>query len=185
MDKMTMNVLGELPVTADAISGMTPVVNQQITSLYDFSQFNKIVHIGSGDGGLIISILQANPRAFGVILDAQEAISEARARIEAAGLADRCATIAGDLFKFVPAGGDLYIINWIIHDQDNERVLRLLRNIRNQIPPQGRVLIVDCFVPEGDETANEFDQLLAAAGFRFLRVIPTDTPTSMVEAEPA
>ena len=158
-------------------------VKEQITTLYDFSRFNKIVNIGSGHGALITSILRANPRAFGVLLDAQEAISEARSQIEAAGLADRCAAIAGDFLKSVPAGGDLYIIKWIIYDDDNETALRLLRNIRGQIPPHGRVLIVDCVVPEGSEAA--FDQLLAASGFRFLRVIPTETPTSMVEAEPA
>lgn len=152
--------------------------------LYDFSQFNKIVNIGGGHGSLITSILLANPRAFVVLFDSQEASPGARTRIEAAGLADRCATIAGDFLQSVPAGGDLYIIKWI-PDSDNERAIQLLRNVRRQIPPHGRVLIVDCVAPEGDETTTEFEQLLAAAGFRFLRVIPTETPTSMVEAEPA
>jgi hypothetical protein len=36
-----------------------------------------------------------------------------------------------------------------------------------------------------ERTASEFDQLLAAAGFRLLRVVPTGTPTSIVEGEPA
>lgn len=155
-----------------------------MTPHYDFSQFNKIVNIGGGDGGLITSILLANPRAFVVLFESQEASFGARTRIEAAGLADRCAIIAGDLFNTVPAGGDLYIVNSIIQDWDNERAIRLLRNIRRQIPPHGRVLIVNCVAPEG-ETTKEFEQLLAATGFRFLRVIPTETPTSMVEAEPA
>jgi hypothetical protein len=189
----------------DSMSGMTAVVNEQITSLYDFSRFNKIVDIGGGHGGLITSILRANPKAFGVLFDAEQVISGARHKIEVAGLADRCAAISGDFFKSVPAGGDLYIMKWIIHDWDDERAIRILRNIRSQIPQDGRVIIVDSVVPEGDEpdfskffdlnmlvmtggkerTAREFDQLLAAAGFRFLRVIPTETPTSMVEAEPA
>lgn len=160
-------------------------VKEQITALYDFSRFNKIVDIGGGHGELITSILRANPQAFGVLFGAEQVISAARHQIEAAGLADRCAAIAGDFVKSVPAGGDLYIINWIVSDRDDERAIQLLRNIRSQIPPDGRVLIVDYVAPEGDETSREFDQLLAAAGFRFLRVIPTETPTSMVEAEPA
>ena len=189
----------------DSMSGMTAVVNEKITSLYDFSRFNKIVDVGGGHGGLITSILRANPQAFGVLFDAEQVIAGARAKIEAAGLADRCATIAGDFFEAVPAGGDAYIMKWIIHDWDDERAIRILRNCRNQMPHNGRVIIVDAVVPEGDEpdfskffdvnmlvmtggkerTATEFDQLLAAAGFRFLRVIPTDLPTSIVEAEPA
>lgn len=189
----------------DSMSGMTAVVNEQITSLYDFSRFHKIVDVGGGHGGLITSILKANPQAFGVLFDAEQVISGARPKIEAAGLGDRCATIAGDFFKSVPAGGDAYIMKWIIHDWDDERAIRILRNCRNQMPQNGRVIVFDCVVPEGDEpdfskffdlnmmvmtggkerTAKEFEQLLAAAGFRFLRVIPTDTPTSMVEAAPA
>ena len=189
----------------DSMSGMTAVVNEQITSLYDFSRFNKIVDVGGGHGGLITSILKANPQAFGVLFDAEQVIAGARPKLEAAGIGDRCATVAGDFFKAVPAGGDAYIMKWIIHDWDDERAIRILRNCRSQMPADGRVIIVDCVVPEGNEpdfskffdlnmlvmtggkerTAREFDQLLAAAGFRFLRVIPTETPTSMVEGQPA
>lgn len=161
-------------------------LNEKITSLYDFSPFNKIVEVGGGHGGLITSILKANPQAFGVLFDTEQVISDALLKLDAAGIADRCATIAGDFFQSVPAGGDVYII----HDWDDEKATRILKNIRSQIPQHGRVIIVDCVVPEGDpsgkeRTAREFDELLTAAGFRFLRVIPTDLPTSIVEAEPS
>jgi hypothetical protein len=188
----------------DSMSSMTAVVNEKITSLYDFSRFNKIVDIGGGHGGLITSILKANPQAFGVLFDAPQVVEGARPKIEAAGLADRCAAVAGDFFKSVPAGGDAYIMKWIIHDWDDERAIRILSNCRSQMTRNGRVIIVDCVVPEGDEpdfskffdlnmlvmtggkerTAKEFEEILSAAGFRFLRVIPTGLPTSMVEAQP-
>ena len=189
----------------DSMSGMTAVVNEKITSLYDFSPFNKIVDVGGGHGALITAILKANPRAFGVLFDSEQVISGARPKLEAAGIADRCAAIAGNFFQSVPAGGDAYIMKWIIHDWDDEKATLILKNIRSQIPQNGRVIIVDAVVPEGDDsdfskffdlnmmvmtggkerTAKEFDQLLSGAGFRFLRVIPTDLPTSIVEAEPA
>lgn len=197
-------VLAYIYVNNMSIDGMAAVMNEKITSLYDFSRFNKIVDVGGGNGGLITSILNANPQAFGVLFDAEQVIASARAKIEAAGLADRCATLAGDFFHSVPTGGDAYIMNCIIHDWDDERAIRILRNCRSHMLHNGRLIIVDCVVPEGDDpdfskffdlnmpvmtggkerTAREFDQLLAAAGFRFLRVIPTDLPTSIVEAEP-
>lgn len=189
----------------DSMSGMTAVVNEKITSLYDFSRFNKVVDIGGGHGGLITSILKANPQATGVLFDAPEVISGARPRIEAAGLAERCATVAGDFFQSVPAGGDAYIMKWIIHDWDDERAIRILKNIRSHVPQNGRVIVVDAVVPEGDQpdfskffdlnmlvmtggkerTRQEFAELFAAAGLKLVRVIPTDLPTSIVEAEPA
>ena len=189
----------------DSMSGMTAVVNEKITTLYDFSRFNKVVDIGGGHGGLITSILKANPQANGVLFDAPEVISGARPRIEAAGLADRCETVAGDFFQSVPAGGDAYIMKWIIHDWDDERAIRILKNIRSHVPQNGRVIVVDAVVPEDDQpdfskffdlnmlvmtggkerTQREFAELFAAAGLKLVRVIPTDLPTSIVEAEPA
>src|SRR5215510_12686835 len=119
-------------------------VNEKIASLYDFSRFNKIVVLGGGHGELITSILKANPQAFGVLFDAEQALSGARPKLEAAGIADRCATIAGNSFQSVPAGGDAYIMKWISHDWDDEKATRILKNIRGQIPQNGRVIIVDC-----------------------------------------
>ncbi|HEX5965295.1 MAG TPA: methyltransferase, partial [Pyrinomonadaceae bacterium] len=102
----------------DVMRAMSAVVNEKVTSLYDFSRFDKIVEVG-GDGGLITSILEANPRAFGVLFDAAEVIAGADAKLEAAGISDRCATVAGDFFQSVPSGGDAYILKWIIHDCDD------------------------------------------------------------------
>ena len=189
----------------DSMSGMTAVLNEKITSLYDFSRFGKIIDIGGGHGGLITSILKATPTAFGVLFDAEEVIAGARPKIEAFGIADRCETVAGDFFKSVPAGGDAYIMKWIIHDWDDERAIRILKNIRSQMSPDGRVIVVDAIVPEGDEpdfskffdlnmlvmtggkerTEREFAELFAAAGFKLVRVTPTGLPAGIIEAQPA
>jgi hypothetical protein len=188
----------------NSMSAMTAATNEAILSLYDFSGFTKIVDLGGGHGGLITSILKANPQLKGVLFDAPAVIEGARSKIEAAGLADRCETIAGDFFKSVPTGGDAYIMKWIIHDWNDELATTILKNCRNQIPANGKLILVDCVVPETDEphfskfidlnmlvmtggkerTAREFEKLLEGAGFRLSRVIPTDLPTSIVEAEP-
>jgi hypothetical protein len=69
----------------------------------------------------------------------------------------------------------------------------------------GRLILVDCVVPESNEphfskfidlnmlvmtggkerTEKEFEKLLAAAGFKLLRVIPTELPFSIVEGASA
>jgi SAM-dependent methyltransferase len=188
----------------NSMSNVTAAVNEAITSLYDFSQFGTIVDVGGGHGGLITAILQKNPALKGILFDAAEVIEGARPKIEAVGLADRLETVAGDFFKTVPEGGDVYIMKWIIHDWDDEKSNTILRNCRNRMQPNGRLILVDCVVPETDEphfskfidlnmlvmtggkerTEKEFAQLLGAAGFKLRRVIHTDLPTSIVEAEP-
>jgi hypothetical protein len=195
----------EAAVFNDSMSGVTAATNEAIINLYDFSGFKKLIDVGGGHGGLLTSILNKNPNLKGVLFDAPAVIEGARPKLEAAGLSDRCETVSGDFFKSVPAGGDAYIMKWIIHDWDDQKSNTILRNVRNQIPANGRLILVDCVVPETDEphfskfidlnmlvmtggkerTEKEFRELLAAAGFRLLRVIPTELPTAIVEAEPA
>ena len=189
----------------DSMTGVTAAANEEIMTKYDFSGFKKVVDIGGGHGGLITSILKKNSQVRGVLFDAPQVIEGARPKIEAAGLADRCETVSGDFFKSVPTGGDAYVMKWIIHDWDDQKAITILRNCRNEMKPNGKLILVDCVVPETTEphfskfidlnmlvmtggkerTKEEFEQLLADAGFKLLRVIPTDVPTSIVEAEPA
>jgi len=188
----------------DSMSSVTAATNEAILSLYDFSDFGTVVDVGGGHGGLITSILKRNPKVKGVLFDAPQVIEGARPKLEAAGLAQRCETVAGDFFKSVPAGGDAYVMKWIIHDWDDEKSITILRNCRSRMRANGRLILVDCVVPESDEphfskfidlnmlvmtggkerTAKEFEQLLGTAGFKLLRIIPTELPTSIVEAEP-
>ena len=90
----------------------------------------------------------------------------------------------------------------IIHDWDDERANTILKNINAVMSPEGKVLVVEVVVPEGNEphfskvldlemlaspgglerTAEEYRELLAAAGLRLTRIIPTKSPFSIIEA---
>lgn len=188
----------------DSMSANTAAANQAILAAYDFSPFKTVVDIGGGHGGLITSILQQSPETKGVLFDAPVVIEGAHSKLEQAGVADRCQTIGGDFFKEVPAGGDAYIMKWIIHDWEDQKAIAILKNCRKHMQPNNRLLIVDCVVPDNDapdfsktfdlnmlvmtggkeRTEVEFAQLLDAAGFKLLRTIPTDFPTSIVEGQP-
>ena len=109
---------------------------------------------------------------------------------------------SGSFFDSVPEGGDLYIVSHIIHDWSEEQCLTILGNIRKAMKPDGKLLIVEFVLPEGDtphlgkladivmlvipggqeRTADEYDELLGKAGFRMNRVVPTESPVSIVEA---
>lgn len=189
----------------DSMTGMTAATNEAILSRYVFSGIRKLVDVGGGHGGLITSILEAHPEMRGVLFDAPSVIQGAQPRIEAAGLADRCETLGGDFFQSVPAGGDGYLLKWIIHDWNDERATTILRNCRNAISSDGKLMLVDVVIPPGREphfgkfidlnmlvmtgglerTEEEFRRLLTASGFRLVRVVNTDSPISIIEAAPA
>jgi hypothetical protein len=65
-----------------------------VVEVYDFSNYERIVDVGSAHGTLMTAVLKANPSPRGVLFDLPHVVDGARQPL-AAGLADRC--------DFVPA----------------------------------------------------------------------------------
>jgi hypothetical protein len=92
----------------------------------------------------------------------------------------------------------------IIHDWDDSRATAILRNIRRALGgrPQGKVILLESVLQPGSQpdlgklidlemlmmpggrerTEAEFAALFASAGFDLVRVVPTRSPLSVVEA---
>jgi hypothetical protein len=174
-----------------------------IMAAYDFSDIRRLVDVAGGHGFFLTCVLLANPAMTGVLFDQPHVIGWARTALGEAGLADRCEVVAGDFFESLPAGADAYSFKWIIHDWPEEQGLHILRNTRAAIAPDGKLLLLECVLPEGDEphfgkvldvflmplgglerTEAEYADLLARAGFRLTRVVPTLSPMSVIEAVP-
>jgi hypothetical protein len=129
-----------------------------------------------------------------------------------AGLIDRCEATAGD-FEAVPAGGDAYVLSWILHDWDDESAVRILANCRAAMGDAGRLLAIELVVPTDDEppsspevqwllrtadiemlavvggrerTAAEYRELYATAGFELTRILSLEPMAwSVIEGTPA
>lgn len=173
-----------------------------VVAAYDFSPINTLVDVGGGNGTLIAAILQAKPNLRGILCDAPHVVSAARPVLEAAGVADRCEIEACDFFSSVPAGGDAYILKYIIHDWDDEHALAILRTVRKAVADGGRLLLVENVIPPGNDphpakmtdlqmmialggrerSAAEFASLLEQTGFRATNVIQTQSTLSIIEA---
>jgi hypothetical protein len=151
------------------------------------------------------AILGANPHLAGVVFDAPSVVEKSQQFLDEAGVGGRCAAVGGDFFEAVPEGGDVYTMRWIIHDWDDERSLKILKNIRRVLPENGKLLLVEAIVPPGgqphfskfvdlimltmtggrERTEHEYEALLAKAGFKLSRVVPTASDFSIIEAVPA
>ena len=173
-----------------------------VTEAYDFSGFKTLADIAGGHGYLLAQVLKAFPALQGVLFDVPPVIDGAGALLEKEGVAARVEKVAGDFFASVPRGADAYMMKHIIHDWDDERAVKLLSNIQAAMPDDGKVLIIETVVPAGNEphysklldlemlvspggverTAEEYGELLSAAGLRLTRIIPTASPYSIVEA---
>jgi hypothetical protein len=170
---------------------------------YDFSGIRVLVDVAGGHGFVLASVLRQYPAMRGVLFDLEHVITGAAPVVEAAGVSDRVQMASGDFFESVPAG-DAYIMKNIIHDWDDERAVVILRNIRTAMtrPADGRVILLEAVIPPGNQpdfgklidlemllmpggrerTADEFASIFERAGFRLARIVPTESPLSVIEA---
>jgi hypothetical protein len=188
-------------------ANMTAMTGRDVPELvttYDFGGTGLLVDIAGGHGALVSAILQTGRRARAILFDQPAVIAGARARLEAAGIAERCTLMAGSFFETIPAGGDTYTLKDIIHDWDDARAIEILRNCRRAMTPEAKLLLIERVLPADGEpavgkmvdvtmmvltggmerTETEYRALLEAAGFTLQRVVFTHSATSVLEAIP-
>src|SRR6266436_5537688 len=143
-------------------------------------------------GALLYAILSAKPRVHGVLADMPSVVAEA-ASLQEAAIAGRCEFVAIDFFHSVPDGADGYVMKAIIHDWEDADALKILKNCRRAMRPDGRLLLIEAVLKAPNQpdparsadldmlvmlkgrqrTEAEFQALLGKAGFALIRVIPT------------
>ncbi len=171
---------------------------------YDFGSVEVLADIGGGNGSLIAAVLQRYPRMRGMLFDLGHVTARAQESLKRQDVADRCRVVEGNFFEAVPPGADAYLLRHILHDWTHDQCLQILRHCRRVIPQHGRLLIVECVVPVGNDpspakdfdllmmtfpggmerTESEFRALFRQAGFELTSITPTSTMVSVLEARP-
>jgi SAM-dependent methyltransferase len=186
-----------------AMGSYTQFECDPIIASYDFSKFSTVMDIGGGEGRLISSILAVNPKLEGVLFDLPESILRAKKRIIQQDLNQRLKMIEGSFFDFIPKGADAYILKHVLHDWTDDDAVRILQNIRQAIPKNGRLIIIEALVPGKNEfhpskmldlemmvvcsgrerTLFQFETLLNRAEFSVSRISPTVAMSCIIEAK--
>jgi SAM-dependent methyltransferase len=187
----------------DAMTSTSARDVSAILAAYDFSRFERIIDVGGGHGALLHAILSANTKLHGVLADLPAVLAGAAA-LRSEPIAHRCSIVGTDFFESVPDGADGYLMKTIVHDWNDEDALKILRNCRRAIRPNGRLLLIEWVLKGSNEpdpgrgldmqmlvqfrgrerTEADFEALLREAGFSLMRVIPTSGPVSIVESRP-
>jgi hypothetical protein len=182
-------------IFSQSMTAMLTPVSQAVAATYDFSQFNTIVDVGGAQGSSISAIVQSHPHLKGILFDLPEVIADV-------SVDGQIQPVAGSFFESVPAGGDAYLLRWIIHDWDDEKSAMILKNCHQAMPNHGKLLLIESVLPPGNEpspakfvdmvmlmmtdgrerTEAEYRSLLRSSGFELTRVIPTGSLLSIIEA---
>jgi O-methyltransferase domain/Dimerisation domain len=175
-----------------------------VAEAYDFSRVQTVVDVGGATGNMLAALLSRHPGLRGVLFDLPHVLRDAPALLKARGVEARVTIETGSFFERVPAGGDAYLLSHIIHDWSEAQCLTILKHCREAMGPDGRLLIVETVLPEGDvphqgkiqdlvmmvvpggqeRTEAEYAALFSKAGFQLRRVVPTSSVVSIVEGVP-
>jgi hypothetical protein len=173
-----------------------------VAEAYDFSGFGTVVDVGGSTGNMLVHILRQYAGPRGVLFDLPVILAEAPAFLRKHGMEERIAIEPGSFFESVPAWADCYILSHIVHDWPEEQILTILGHCRKVMKPESKLLIVEFVLPSGntphpgkildmvmltvtggeERTEEEYAVLLAEAGLRMTRVLPTASAASIVEA---
>ncbi len=168
-----------------------------VLATHDFSACARIVDVGGGRGHLLRAVLEAAPRARGILFDLPEVV-------EAGGPAHpRLVRQAGDFFVDPLPAADTYLLMDVLHDWADAEATAILAAIRRAASADATVLIIEGILPEHldparltidvimltvtggrERTARELQDLLDAAGLRLTRVIDTPGRLRIAEAVP-
>jgi hypothetical protein len=178
---------------------------RSVLGAYDFAGSRLVVDVGGGRGTLMAEILQQYPNASGLLFDQPHVVEAAQPLLAAAGVLDRCRITGGSFLDSVPAEGDVYILQYILHDWDDSNCATILRNCRAAMRPSSVLLVVENIVPESarpadfvtmldlhmmvmlggrERTLSEYRSLLRSAGLDLQRCVSGHTNAEVIVAVP-
>ena len=178
---------------------------EAVLDAYSYEGIDLLADIGCGAGTVMMATLKRYPALRGMLFDQSHVLERTADNVRGAGFEGRCEMHAGSFFEAIPAGADAYSMRHILHDWPDDLCVRILVNIRKAIPADGRLLIIEAVVPEGNEpsmsklfdmfmmilpdgrerTEAEYRNLLSAGGFSLRSVTPTLSPVSVIDARPS
>jgi hypothetical protein len=178
----------------------------KIAAGYDFSRFKTLIDIGGGQGHIVAEILKQHRDLTAALFELPRTAEQARSFLSGKELSHRCDVFEGDFFAAVPAGYDAYMIKSVLHDWDDDQSVKILRNCRDVMAADGRVLLIEIVVRPGqamghphlmidlemmvtlggkERTEPEFAAVLSRAGLALDKVTPIEGSFFfVVEARP-
>lgn len=175
-----------------------------IAKEYDFTGINTLTDVGGGFGSLMVEILKINSHMRGIVAELPETIAHVDEIIKTNNLENRMSAVECDFFKNIPGGSDAYLFSHIVHDWPDDKCITILKNCRKVIASEGKLLIAEDVIPEGntfsvsklldlevllmgggcERNKEEFRTLMKKSGFRISQIIHTKENISIIEGVP-
>jgi demethylspheroidene O-methyltransferase len=175
-----------------------PLVANDILDAYPLRTHRCLLDVGGGDGSFLVAAARRAPALSLMLFDLPAVAARAQRRFEEEGMSARARVVRGNfLGDRLPSGADIASLVRVIHDHDDFAAMTILRAVRMALPPNGTLLLAEPMSETpgaeamGDayfgfyllamgrgrpRTAQALTQLMEAAGFVGVRLLPTHMP---------
>ena len=189
-----------------AMSRLSHGVIEEAIAHYDFAGASRVLDVGGGRGHFVAAVLEEHPQLEGAVFDVPEVAHAAGEQLRERGFGDRATALSGSFFEALPAGYDVHILKWILHNWNDDACRQLLSTCRAALPENGRLLVIEQLlpdaVPNGDglhpaiamdltmlvnfadareRHLGEYEELLETSGFAVQDVVSLPGGFSIIE----
>ena len=173
---------------------------------HDFSKIGHLCDVAGGHGHLLCNFLTRYPHMMGTVIDLPKVVENKELLwADRMGVADRCTFVGGDMFQAIPVA-DAYTMKMILHDWNDDECVRILSNIRDASPENGRLFVCEhivsdpktphfsklfdihmmCWGTGRERTSEEYQTLLERSGWTYVDTwFPSQGLVGVVESSKA
>ncbi|KAK8466827.1 hypothetical protein PHAVU_008G167800 [Phaseolus vulgaris] len=112
-----------------------------------FNGSKSFVDVGGGTGTMAKAIAKSFPQLNCIVLDLPHVVADLQET-------ENIKYVGGDMFEAIPSA-DSIMLKWIMHNWKDEECVKILKNCKEAITNQGRVIIIDMIM----ENKKEEDEL--------------------------
>jgi demethylspheroidene O-methyltransferase len=129
---------------SDLMAQSQTLIADQVLGAYSLGRHRILLDVGGGSGAFVEAAMARHPSLQACVFDLPSVVERARERFELAGSSDRAGVCGGSFLSDpLPEGADVISLVRVLHDHDDDQVLRILKAARSALDPDGVLLIAE------------------------------------------
>ena len=187
-------------LTNRVVASLNSLHLRSVWGAVPWHSFGTLVDVGGGTGGFLAGVLARFRTLQGILFDLPHVVATAPAVLAAAGVAERCAVVAGSFFDGLPPGADAYLVKTVLPGFHDTQAARILGRVREAMREDSVLLLLEAVIPPGNgydvaklldvhalvlaggrhRSPDELTALLASVDLTLTELIPTSSLTVVV-----
>jgi precorrin-6B methylase 2 len=164
LEDPALHLGGDPAFTRDFIMGMHDYARlrgSEVVRHLDLSDARRLIDVGGGPGTYAILFAEAWPDLEVTVFDLPDVVRIAGENVRAAGIKGRVRTVAGNYLEDDLGGGfDVAFLSDVLHQEEPESAVALLRKVHAAVRPGGKVVVQGMYLNE-DRVAPRWPALVS------------------------